>query len=70
MDRQSELLQKLPPQSLDLEQGVLGAILLENEALVRVLEVLDDHDFYQEAHRWIFQVMISAELRQIGRAHV
>ncbi|MGQ4809696.1 Replicative DNA helicase [Candidatus Entotheonellaceae bacterium PAL068K] len=58
MDREPELLQKLPPQSLDLEQGVLGAILLENEALVRVLEVLNDHDFYQEAHRWIFQAMI------------
>ena len=58
MERQPELLQKLPPQSIHLEQGVLGAILLENEALVRVLEVLDERDFYQEAHRWIFQAMI------------
>jgi replicative DNA helicase len=32
--------------------------LLENEALVKVLEVLNERDFYQEAHRWIFQAMI------------
>jgi replicative DNA helicase len=41
-----------------MEQSVLGAILLENEALVRVLELLGERDFYQDAHRWIFQAMI------------
>jgi replicative DNA helicase len=41
-----------------MEQSVLGAILLENEALVKVLELLDARDFYQEAHRWVFQAMI------------
>ena len=58
MNGQPGFLQKLPPQSIELEQGVLGAILLENEALVRVLEILNDRDFYQEAHRWIFQTMV------------
>jgi replicative DNA helicase len=41
-----------------MEQSVLGAILLENEALVKVLELLNERDFYQEAHRWVFQAMI------------
>ena len=58
MNGQPGFLQKLPPQSIELEQGVLGAILLENEALVRVLEILNERDFYQEAHRWIFQTMV------------
>jgi replicative DNA helicase len=58
MERQPGLLHKLPPQSVDMEQSVLGAILLENNALVKVLEVLEGRDFYQEAHRWIFEVMI------------
>jgi replicative DNA helicase len=58
MEGQPGFLQKLPPQSVEMEQGVLGAVLLENEALVRVLEVLNERDFYQEAHRWIFQAMI------------
>jgi replicative DNA helicase len=41
-----------------MEQSVLGAILLENEALVKVLELLDARDFYQETHRWIFETMV------------
>jgi replicative DNA helicase len=58
MDGQPGFLQKLPPQSIELEQGVLGAILLQNEALMRVLDVLHERDFYQEGHRWIFQTML------------
>lgn len=58
MDGQPGFLQKLPPQSIELEQGVLGAILLENEALMRVLDILNERDFYQEGHRWIFQTML------------
>jgi replicative DNA helicase len=42
-----------------MEQSVLGAILLENEALAKVLETLDERDFYHDAHRWIFQAMIA-----------
>ena len=58
MDGQLDSLQKLPPQSVEMEQSVLGAILQENHALVRVLEMVQEHDFYQDAHRWIFQTMI------------
>ena len=58
MDRQPNILQKLPPQSVELEQSVLGAILIEHEVLVRVLEVLHERDFYQDVHRWIFQAMV------------
>lgn len=58
MARPTDLLQKLPPQSVEMEQSVLGAILLENEALVKVLELLDARDFYQETHRWIFETMV------------
>ena len=58
MEGRSGLLHKLPPQSTEVEQSVLGAILLEHEALVKVLEVLDERDFYQEIHRWIFQAMV------------
>jgi replicative DNA helicase len=58
MASQPGLLHKLPPQNVEMEQSVLGAVLLENEALAKVLEVLDERDFYQDAHRWIFQAMI------------
>jgi len=49
---------KLPPQSLEAEQSVLGAILRDETALVRVLEVRTEaEDFYREAHGLIFASM-------------
>jgi replicative DNA helicase len=51
-------LYKLPPQNIEAEQSVLGSILLENSAINRVLEVLSAADFYNEAHRKIFNVSL------------
>lgn len=51
-------LYKLPPQNLEAEQSILGSILLENSAINSVLEVLTKGDFYSEAHRKIFNVMV------------
>src|SRR4030095_16361702 len=58
MEAQLAALQKLPPQRVEMEQSVLGAILQDNHALVRVLEILQERDFYQDAHRGIFQTMV------------
>ncbi len=52
------LAQRLPPQSLEAEVSVLGGILLENEALNRVLEVIQEGDFYRESHRKIFSAIL------------
>ncbi|PKN68952.1 MAG: replicative DNA helicase [Deltaproteobacteria bacterium HGW-Deltaproteobacteria-12] len=49
---------KVPPQNLEAEQSILGSILLENSAINSVLEFLSKDDFYSEAHRKIFRVMI------------
>jgi replicative DNA helicase len=52
------LAQRLPPQNLEAETSVLGAVLLENEALNRVLEILQEDDFYRNAHRRIFSAIL------------
>jgi replicative DNA helicase len=52
------LAQRLPPQSLEAEVSVLGGVLLENEALNRVLELVNEGDFYREAHRQIFAALL------------
>jgi replicative DNA helicase len=49
---------KLPPQNLEAEQSVLGAVLIENSALMRCLEIISPVDFYRESHRKIFLAMI------------
>ena len=53
-----ENLRKVPPQNLEAEASVLGGILLENEAINRVLETITADDFYRESHRKIFRAMI------------
>lgn len=52
-------LRKVPPQSLDAEESVLGGILLDITALDRVVEVMSVDDFYRESHRKIFRAMLA-----------
>ena len=54
---EQELLHKVPPQNLEAEQAVLGAILLDNAAFPKALEVIKERQFYREAHRKIFASM-------------
>ena len=56
--RPSVELDRLPPQNIEAEQSVLGAILLENEVLASVIEHLNPNDFYREAHKKIFVGML------------
>lgn len=49
-----DLLEKVPPQALEAEMAVLGAMLIEKEAVAKTLELLDVQSFYREAHRSIF----------------
>ena len=54
----SESLGKLPPQARDLEEAVLGALMLEKNALNAVVEFLKPEHFYADAHREIYQAII------------
>jgi replicative DNA helicase len=50
-------LDRLPPQNLEAEQSVLGAVLLDNAVLPRVIEILQPEDFHRGPHRRIFAAM-------------
>lgn len=57
--RETDLaISKLPPQNLEAEQSVLGAIIIDNEALTKTLEILNPDDFYKDSHRRLFNAMI------------
>lgn len=60
----SDLLHKLPPQSLEAEMSILGGILIDNDAINRVLEILEPLDFYREAHRKLFSAMLELSERR------
>ncbi|MBW2013778.1 MAG: replicative DNA helicase [Deltaproteobacteria bacterium] len=47
----------LPPQSLEAEESILSAILVDNDTLLEVLEILSPEDFYRSAHQKIFSAI-------------
>ena len=50
---------KIPPQSKELEEAVLGAIMLEKAAFDVVVEILKPQCFYVDAHQRIYRTMMS-----------
>ena len=54
---------KLPPQNIEAEQSVLGGILIDNDALHRVMEILSSDDFYRDAHRHILDTLLTLSER-------
>ncbi|MGZ7863198.1 replicative DNA helicase [Ligilactobacillus salivarius] len=56
----------LPPQNIEAEQAVLGAIFLNTDALVDAMEYVEADDFYRRAHQILFQAMV--DLNNDGEA--
>jgi replicative DNA helicase len=54
---QDPSLQHLPPQNLEAEASLLSAILIDNSALLDILEILTPEDFYRSAHQRIFEAI-------------
>ncbi|MFB3881807.1 MAG: replicative DNA helicase [Armatimonadota bacterium] len=52
------LLERVPPQSLEAEQATLGAMLVEREAIARVVDLLDPEDFYSPQHQLLYRAMV------------
>jgi len=55
---------KVPPQAIDMEEAVLGAIMLEKEAVISILDILKPESFYKDAHRKIFKAVSDLSLRE------
>ena len=53
-----------PPYSEDAEQAVLGAMLIDTDAIMRASEIVDDTMFYREAHRRVFRAMMALTERR------
>lgn len=54
---QAQQFGKLPPQAIDLEEACLGALMLEKDALTKVIDILTPESFYKDSHRLIFQAI-------------
>jgi replicative DNA helicase len=58
MPNLNQLPDKLPPQNIEAEQSVLGCLMLDKDAIVRVADNLRSGDFYRQVHNFIFDAMI------------
>ena len=72
---------KIPPQALDLEEAVLGAMLIDKKGVDEVIDILQPEAFYKAANQYIFEAIyqlfhdsqpidlltVSAELRKVGK---
>ncbi len=72
---------KIPPQALDLEEVVIGAMLIDKKGVDEVIDILHPEVFYKEAHRHIFEAIftlfetsepidlltVSAQLKKVGK---
>jgi len=51
------VLEKVPPQSLDAEMALIGAMLIEEDAAVKAIEMVKEEDFYGKVHQTIFDAI-------------
>lgn len=49
---------RLPPQALEAEESVLGALLLDKDAIIKVADLISSEDFYRPDHRCIFEALL------------
>lgn len=48
---------KLPPQAIDLEEAILGAVMIDKNGLDEAMELVDVEVFYKESHKYIFEAI-------------
>jgi replicative DNA helicase len=75
---------KLPPQAIELEEAVLGALLIDNEALDEVIDIINGQAFYKDGHKEIYEAInrlfnaskpidvltVAQDLREAGKLDV
>ncbi len=49
---------KKPPQNLEAEQSLLGCLMLDKNAIIRVSDIIHSNDFYRDIHKEIYQAMV------------
>ena len=61
---ESRRIERLPPQNVEAEEAVLGALLIDPDAIIRLATILNPGDFYREKHGWIYDAMLNLHDRR------
>jgi replicative DNA helicase len=55
---QKEINEKIPPQNTEVEQCLLGCLMLDKDAIVKIVDSIRSEDFYKGSHQDIYQAMV------------
>ena len=53
-----EITEKLPPQNVEAEQSVLGALMIDKNAIIKIADLINEEDFYKNSHGKIYKTML------------
>jgi len=56
--KDQDILQKLPPQNIEAEQSLLGSLLIDKDAIIRIADIVGPEDFYHDKHKMIFEAIL------------
>lgn len=56
-EENKNLLEKIPPQSLEAEQSLLGCLLIDKDAIIKIVDHILPEDFYKDAHRLVYEAI-------------
>ena len=54
----SQTVSAIPPHNKEAEQSVLGSILIDKDAIIKIVDLLEPTDFYHDTHKLIYQAMV------------
>jgi len=58
MTENNQRIGKLPPQNIEAEQSLLGSLLLDKDAIIKIADIVHADDFYKDAHAKIFECVL------------
>ena len=53
-----KIFEKLPPQNIEAEEALLGSLLIDKEAIIKIADIISEDDFYKNIHQIIYQTML------------
>lgn len=57
-EQKQNIVEKIPPQNIEAEQSLLACLMLDKEAIFKVVDIIKAEDFYHNSHQHIFEAMI------------
>lgn len=57
MTNENTSIEKLPPQNIEAEQSLLGCLLIDKDAIIKIADMLSEKDFYKDSHGLIYETM-------------